>query len=290
MEEKSARRNVKASVFQDIFIQKENALKLYKVLHPEDENTTVDDICNINIENILTNDLYNDLGFVVHDRLVILVEAQSTWTENILIRTVIYLAETFRRYSRDNAIDLYSSTKAVLPVPELYVIYTGDKEVPDRITLRNDFFGKGSDIDSRITVIKESDKSDIVGQYIIFCKVVSEQIKEKGRTREAIESAIRICINRDILKEYLHQHEGDVVTMMMSLFDQEEVTKISLAAKEREGMEKGLEQGLRQGLSQGLEQGKAQMVKNSLAYGNSVAQTAIILGLSEEEVISLSKL
>lgn len=66
--------------------------------------------------------------------------------------------------------------------------------------------------------------------------------------------------------------------MMMSLFDQEEVTKISLAAKKKEG------------LQEGLEQGKAQMVKNSLVYGNSVEQTAMILGLSEEDVVRLSKL
>ncbi|MEE3482226.1 MAG: hypothetical protein VZQ80_09605, partial [Lachnospiraceae bacterium] len=65
-------------------------------------------------------------------------------------------------------------------------------------------------------------------------KVFSEQIKEKGRTREAVEAAIRICVDRNVLREYLKQHEGEVITMMMSLFDQDEVTKISLAAQRKE--------------------------------------------------------
>ncbi|MEE3482025.1 MAG: hypothetical protein VZQ80_08560, partial [Lachnospiraceae bacterium] len=40
-------------------------------------------------------------------------------------------------------------------------------------------------------------------------KVFSEQIKEKGRTREAVEAAIRICVDRNVLREYLKQHEGE---------------------------------------------------------------------------------
>ena len=255
LQEKSARRNIKDSVFRDIFEKEENTLKLYKVLHPEDVSATVDDISGVTIDNILTNDLYNDLGFVVRDRLMILVEAQSTWTVNILIRALIYLAETYRRYSRDNAIDLYSSTKAELPVPELYVIYTGEKDVPDYISLQDDFFGEASGIDARVKVIKESDPSDIVGQYIIFSKVFSEQIKEKGRTREAVEAAIRICVDRNVLREYLKQHEGEVITMMMSLFDQDEVTKISLAAQRREGRQEGLQEGIQKGHHEGLQEG-----------------------------------
>ncbi len=253
--EKSAQRNIKNSVFCDLFAQKENTFQLYQVLHPEDSSATVDDIENVNIDNVLTNDIYNDLGFTVHDRLMILVEAQSTWTENILIRVLIYLAETYRRYARDNDIDLYSTTKAELPIPELYVIYTGDKTVPKQISLKRDFFSGASGIDAEVTVITESDSSDIVGQYIIFSKVVTEQIREKGPTREAVETAIKICQDKNILREYLKLHEGEVITMMMSLFDQEEVTRIYLAAQKREALQEGHQEGHQEGLQEGLQEG-----------------------------------
>ena len=38
----------------------------------------------ITIYNVLVDGLYNDLGFRVGDRQIILVEAQSTWSVNII--------------------------------------------------------------------------------------------------------------------------------------------------------------------------------------------------------------
>lgn len=67
---------------------------------------------------------------------MILVEAQSTWTANIIIRALEYLVNSYRRYFTDNNMDLYKSKKVKLPKPELYVIYTGSRKTrPERITL-----------------------------------------------------------------------------------------------------------------------------------------------------------
>ncbi|MEE3482026.1 MAG: hypothetical protein VZQ80_08565 [Lachnospiraceae bacterium] len=43
--------------------------------------------------------------------------------------------------------------------------------------------------------------------------------------------------------------------MMMSLFDQDEVTKISLAAQRREGRQEGLQEGIQKGHHEGLQEG-----------------------------------
>ena len=51
---------------------------------------TEDSLTDVTIENVLTDNLYNDLGFIVGDRLMILVEAQSTWTMNIFLVTQIF--------------------------------------------------------------------------------------------------------------------------------------------------------------------------------------------------------
>lgn len=72
--------------------------ELYLALHPEDTDVTEDDLTDITIENVLVNDLYNDLGFRVGDKLIILVEAQSTWSPNILIRSLLYVATTYQQY------------------------------------------------------------------------------------------------------------------------------------------------------------------------------------------------
>ena len=64
-----------------------------------------------------------------------------------------------------------------MPKPELYVIYTGDrKSVPDTITLRREFFGgEKMAIDVEVNVLYQENETDIIGQYIIFCKVYNEQ-------------------------------------------------------------------------------------------------------------------
>ena len=92
------KRNIKDCVFTDLFSNKKYLLELYLSLHPEDTGITEDDLTDITIENVLVNDLYNDLGFRVGDRLIILVEAQSTWSPNILIRSLLYVATTYQQY------------------------------------------------------------------------------------------------------------------------------------------------------------------------------------------------
>ena len=44
-------------------------------------------------------------------------------------------------------------------------------------------------------------------------------------TQKAVTETIRICKDRNVLKEYLLDREKEVVTIMMSLFDEEEIMK-----------------------------------------------------------------
>lgn len=61
--------------------------------------------------------------------------------------------------------------------------------------------------------------------YIIFCKVFNEQTKQFGMTQKAVTETIHICKDRNILREYLLDREKKVVTIMMSLFDEEQIIK-----------------------------------------------------------------
>ena len=114
-----------------------------------------------------------------------------------------------------------------MPKPELYVIFAGNKgRKPDKIALSKEFFeGADIDIEVKARVICESDTDDIINQYIIFCKVFNEQTKQHGMTRKAVTETIRICKDRNVLREYLLDREKEVVTIMMSLFDNEQIIK-----------------------------------------------------------------
>ncbi len=104
---------------------------------------------------------------------------------------------------------------------------SGNKgQKPDEIFLSKEFFeGADIDIEVKTKVIYESDTDDIINQYIIFCKVFNEQTKLYGMTQRAVTETIRICKDRNVLREYLAQREKEVVTIMMSLFDEEQIMR-----------------------------------------------------------------
>lgn len=227
-QEVKAKRTAKNSVFLDLFQDKKNLWKLYKTVHPEDKYVTEDMLDIVTIDNVLTDNLYNDLGIMVgNNKLLLLLEAQASWTVNILIRILLYLAQSYHEYFERTSQSLYKSTKVKIPKPELYIIYTGNKgRKPDIISLSQEFFdGADIDIEIKAKVIYESDTEDIINQYIVFCKVFDEQRKLYGMTERTVKEAIRICKDRNILKEYLTSREKEVVTIMMSLFDDEQIMK-----------------------------------------------------------------
>ncbi len=53
----------------------------------------------------------------------------------------------------------------------------------------------------------------------------NDQRKKYGATKQAILETIRICKDRNVLKEYFENREQEVVDMMMTLFDDEQILK-----------------------------------------------------------------
>ena len=221
------KRKIKDSVFTNLFQDRKYLLQLYKALHPEDCEVTEDEIADVTIKHVLIDADYNDLGFSVGDRLMVLVESQSTWTLNIIIRALMYLIQTYHDYFKRTNQNLYGSKKVNMPKPELYVIFTGDrKNIPDVMSLSKDFFaGVKIAIDAEVKVLYQENEKDIIGQYIIFSKVYNEQRRLHGNTKETVTETIRICKNRNVLKEYLESKEQEVTDIMMTLFDDEQILK-----------------------------------------------------------------
>ena len=92
---------------------------------------------------------------------------------------------------------------------------------------------------------------DIIGEYVAFTKVYNEQCRIHGRTEEAVRETIRICKDKNVLKEYLESREKEVIDMMVTLFDEEKIMK----AHDKTILEQGISQGIQQGISQGISLG-----------------------------------
>ena len=218
---RKANRKAKDSVFVDLFHQKKYCLQLFKTLHPE-MDVTCDDIKTITLKHIVVDRQYNDLGILVKDKFVILVEAQSIWSDNILLRLWFYASDTYLTQIKNNPDWDVHDTKAIpLPPPEFVVIYTGTRPIREYVSLRKDFFKDPNvPIDLVARVIRD-ESDDIIGQYITFCHVFDDMVKQHGQTRKAVEEAIRICRDKGVLAEYLRDREEEVIEAMVMLFDQQ---------------------------------------------------------------------
>ena len=217
----TAVRNSKATVFTDVFDDPEYGLELFRVLHPEETDIGIDDIDIVTLKNIMFNTPYNDLGILAGDKFVILVEAQSTWSVNILVRILIYLAYTYKNFITAHRLDMYAGKKLDLPKPEFFVIYTGEGKKPDEIRFSDEFFA-GEQIDVEITakVICDSTEGDVIDQYIDFTHVRDGFVKEYGPGAEAARKTVEYCINHGILDRYFRKKGlEEAISLMMVLFD-----------------------------------------------------------------------
>ncbi len=224
VKKRKSNRKAKDSVFTNLFTIPKYRYQLFMELHPEAKGIKESDIEIVTLEHVLMNNEYNDLGLLAGDHFLILAEAQSTWSTNILLRFLLYLASTYKDYIENNGISLYGTRKAKIPKPELYLIYSGNKgKKPEVLSFTKEFFGGAeSAVEVRAKVIYGNKKKhDVISQYIAYCRVLDMQVKKYGRTKKAIEETIRICSDKDILKEYLDSHRKEVVDIMTQLYNRE---------------------------------------------------------------------
>ena len=239
-------REAKNSVFLDLFKRKEYLVRLYQDLHPDEGDITADDLTVVTLENVLTLKRFNDLGFIrgkENQKLLIMIESQSSWSVNILFRTWSYLVDTLMNYIINNGYNLYSTPKLELPDTETYIIYTGrstpkiftsgkleqDEEGRYILSLSKEFFrGKKGSPELLAKVIYLKNGSGIIQEYIRFSQIFDEQM-EKLKTDQdrakAIQEVFRICRKEKILMEYLQHHQGEVEKIMMTMVSPEYIER-----------------------------------------------------------------
>ena len=266
---------LKDSVFTFLFHLPEYIRLLYLTLHPEDVNVKESDCRAITLENVLVNGEYNDLGIMVRNRLILLLEAQSTFTKNIVLRLLLYVAETYRRFVDEQGWDLYSSNPVSLPRVELFVIYTGNKKkVPDVLHLSDLYSEPGaSSINMDVKVLRWRGTGDIVDEYIRFSQIATKKEKQYGRTREAIDAIFAQCMEEGILVPFLQSREKEVRDIMISLFNEKRIQELHDNTVREEGRAEGLAEGHTKGLAEGRAEGRTE----GLAEGRDERNTEVIM-------------
>ncbi len=225
-------RQAKNSVFLNLFTRKEYELELYKELFPEDTTITADDLELVTLDNVLTFHPSNDLGLLARGKLIVLAEAQSTWSVNIIFRLADYYYDSAMSYLVMRKADLYSSVKIDIPDVEAFVIFTGRKKIDkDVISLNQEFFGGNPEKpEFKARIIQGEYKGGIIEEYMGFCRIWDEHVltaKTPEQKQEAVAITIDLCIEKGYLAEYLGAHRAEVEKIMMTMLSPEYVKMAS---------------------------------------------------------------
>jgi predicted transposase YdaD len=285
-----ANRTYKDSVFSLLFNHPETLRELYGALEGHDLPPDLPITVNT-LEDALFMERVNDLSFVFADVLVVVFEHRSTVNPNMPLRCLMYLSRLYEKII-DNR-DVYKSKRLTIPRPECFVLYTGAADYPDEMRLKlseafADLRGLGYtgppdlELTVRVVNINRGHNEDLVRRsktlsgYREFIGKAREYEGEMGSLEAGVKAAVKYCVGRGILKEFLELHGSEVVNMLFTEWNWDD----ALAVRFEEGLEEGLEKG--------LEKGREEIARNALMEGLSAETIQKITGLDIETIRNIT--
>ena len=302
----TSNRKYKDSVFVDLFSEdekaKENFLSLYNALHGTDLKDT-EQLKTVRLDQVLYMTFYNDVSYLVDNKIIVLAEHQSTINPNMPLRCLEYVSRLYETLFESK--EKYSRKLLNIPTPEFYVFYNGEESYPSDKTLKlsEAFIERGTETNLELTVkvinINRQNRHPVLEncktmhEYSIFVETVRKW--KEIDSQNGFEKAVEECIENNILREYLKRKTKEVINMLLAEYDYE--TDIAVQrAEEREiafaeGIERGIEQGIERGIERGFSEGSYQTKRETAVafkrLGIDIAKIAEGTGLSVEEIEKL---
>ena len=295
----TANRKYKDSVFVDLFSEdekaKENFLSLYNALH----GTNLQLSCpveNIKLDNVMYMNIINDVSCLVDNKIIVLAEHQSTINENMPLRFLQYIARLYEKLQKPT--DRYLRTLSKIPTPEFYVFYNGREDYPEMITLKlsDAFITKPEqmplDLEVKVYNINKSKGAEVLSrcktldEYSLFIEEV--RIQTQLDPENGFTNAVKICIEKGILKEYLQRKSREVINMLIAEYDYDTDIAVQREEAGKIAFAKGISQGLSQGLSQGSRQKALETARLMKQANCEIPFIEKMTGLSKAEVEAIN--
>ncbi len=228
-------RNHKDSTFCLLFSEPARAIELYNAV--TGENLPPDtELTYTTLKNAIYIDRNNDLSFVVNDRYLVMSECQSTVNRNIPMRCLGYVNRTLENLAGREV--LYGRNLVKFPAPEFYLFYVG-KEPWDRKTLRlSESFlvdPKENSLELVVNLINLSytETSEILqrspsllGYSKLLYHIQEELSANGGDLKQAIDTAVKACMDEGLIADFLHKHSKEVTGMLFEEITVEEFAEI----------------------------------------------------------------
>ena len=285
----TANRMYKSRIFAMLFSDRNELLKLYNAIN----GTSYDDpdLLQVNtLENAVYMSMQNDASFIIDMRLN-LYEHQSTYSPNLPVRYLLYVADVYSDYTKD--MNLYGTKAVKLPTPRFVIFYNGQAEQPDRKELKlSELFSiPDADPSLELKAVMLNINKGHNRKLMETCRTLQDYAEYTFRVREyaaempldlAVEQAITECISEGILADFLRKNRAEAKKVSIYEYDEERHM--------RQTREEGMEEGYANGFSQGIEQGITQTVINLLKSGLLTdIQIREITGLDQKQLDELKK-
>ncbi|MCM1049778.1 MAG: hypothetical protein NC433_15280, partial [Clostridiales bacterium] len=239
--------NVKDSLFRFLFgNDKENTLQLYNALNGTDYHD-VSALRVVTLKNAVYVTMKNDLAFVLMGTLN-MYEHQSTYSANMPVRFLIYLAEEYQKFVDKAESSMYGTKLISLPTPQCVVFYNGTSKMPEETVLRlSDAFenkDKEADVELKVRMLninsgyneKLMKNCQTLKEYAALVEISRKYMSETDDNNEALSRTINYCIEHGILSEFLRENRAEVLGMLLEEFDAEKYER----TLREEGIEKGM--------------------------------------------------
>lgn len=243
----------------------------------------------VTIESAVYVVMKNDLAYILSGTLN-MYEHQSTYSPNLPVRFLIYLAQEYQMVIEKAKKSLYGTGQISLPTPQCVVFYNGVKEMPEEQTLKlsDAFENKQARADVELTVRMLNINHGHNKALMENCRVLYEYSQMVAATRKymaveadaqtALNRAVDYCIENGILKEFLLRNRAEVLGMLLEEFDAE---KYERTIRE-EGKREGIKEVNRLGLLM-TEAGRGSDFLDSLSDRELQKKLFIEFGLEEEK-------
>jgi hypothetical protein len=241
----------------------------------------------VTLQNPLYRMLMNDIAFIIDDKLVVLIEHQSTINENMPLRMLLYIARSYERWTKDK--DIYRRNMLTIPRPEFIVLYNGKADMPDdMLELRLSDMFAGHDvkypINLELTVcvynINKGRNPEMAGRstalngYEEFISKAREYSKDMPE-EQAIDRATEDCIKEGLLVNFFETYRSEVRNMLMTEWRLEDALEVSKM------------EGRKEGWMEGRMEGQKEVARRLIARGMSVEDVADTTGLTVDDVLRL---
>ena len=238
----------------------------------------------LRLDHVMYMSFCNDVSCLIDNKIIVLAEHQSTINANMPVRFLEYSARLYEQIQSPR--DRYSRKLKQIPTPEFYVFYNGEEKYPAEAELKlSDAFTVKSVKSSLELVVKVininyNKNNELLEackplqEYTLFVEAVRRHIKLDGEN--GFKSAIKECIQNDVLKDYLERKSREVMNMLIAEYDYD--TDIAVQREEER------ENAFAEGRSEGSRQKALETAKNLLALGLSIENIAQATGLTEAEI------